>query len=60
MFGSEMLEMIATVQEFAPGVRTVVWDLGLHPQQVSKVSSIIKAHSNRAKAKKKRIFFFNV
>ena len=33
--------MIATAQEFAPGVRIVVWDLGLRDEQGLKVSGAI-------------------
>ena len=33
--------MIATAQEFAPGVRIVVWDLGLRDEQAPKVSGTI-------------------
>ena len=34
--------MIATAQEFAPGVRIVVWDLGLRDEQGPKVSSMYR------------------
>ena len=40
--------MIATAQEFAQGVRIVVWDLGLRDEQAPKVSCM---HSCRPPTK---------
>ena len=42
-FNSEMLEMIATAQGFASGVRIVIWDLGFNREQISNVSCIKKS-----------------
>ena len=36
----EMLGMVSSVQQYSPGTKIIVWDLGLKNQHVTKVSML--------------------